>query len=524
MVGWTDITEQQAKASQPRRSLKGSLLTMRNTLTFLLNGERTQVSGIDPTTTVLRWLRETKRLTGTKEGCAEGDCGACTVLVGHIESGRIRYRSINACIAFLPMLEGLSVITVEGVAGPGGALHPCQQAMVECHGSQCGFCTPGFVMSLYGEHLNRRNPTIEKPAQHVDDILAGNLCRCTGYAPIRAAASHMQTLATPAWDEARYGSTVLAALAAIQHNDEVEITGNGRTMRLVATEDQFAAYLEQHPDARIVSGATDVGLWVTKQGRDIARALHMRWSSSKVDRTVMQSDRLRGRSVWWTSAFASLADLPSRDPLGLTELLRRFAGPQVRHSGTIGGNIANASPIGDLAPALLAHGAVVHLRRGKIQREVPLDQFFVSAGKTVLEPGEFITGFHVEEPGQQVLFSVYKVSKRFDDDISAVCGAFFMTIADGKIATARIAYGGMAATPKRATAVEAALVGQPGNSATIEAALDAYDQDFSPITDMRASSSYRMTIAKNLLIRFYLEHTAPDTKLHLVGPRTAIGA
>jgi xanthine dehydrogenase small subunit len=497
---------------------------MRNTLTFLLNGKRTEVSGIDPTTTVLRWLRETQRLTGTKEGCAEGDCGACTVLVGHIDSGRIRYRSINACIAFLPMLEGLSVITVEGVAGPDGALHPCQQAMIDCHGSQCGFCTPGFVMSLYGDHLNRRNPAHYTQPPHVDDLLAGNLCRCTGYAPIRAAASQMQTMATPAWDDARYGATVLAALAAIQHNDEVDITGNGRTLRLVATEDQFADYLVKHPDARIVSGATDVGLWVTKHGRDIPRALHMRWSSARIGRTVMQSDKLDGRSVWWTDAFATIADGQSRDPIGISELLRRFAGPQIRNSGTIGGNIANASPIGDLAPALLAHGAVLHLRRGNAQRQVPLDRFFVSAGKSVLEPGEFIRGFHVEEPDEPVLFSVYKISKRFDDDISAVCGAFALTVDRGTITNARIAYGGMAATPKRALAVEAALIDEPWTRETIDAALNAYDQDFTPLSDMRASAGYRMDVAKNLLVRFFLEHTAPATNLHLVGARAAVGA
>lgn len=490
---------------------------MRDRLTFLLNGERTVVSGIDPTTTVLRWLRETRRLTGTKEGCAEGDCGACTVLVGAIVLGRISYRPINACITFLPMLEGLSVVTVEGVAGPGGALHPCQQAMVDCHGSQCGFCTPGFIMSLYGAYL--ADP--EAPQEPVDDLLAGNLCRCTGYAPIRAAAATMRGLPRPDWDEGRHDATLLAALAAIQHNDAIEISGNDRTMRVAATIDQFAAYYAAHPDARIVAGATDVGLWVTKQGRDLPRLLHLRLASGHDAAPGL--DRLDGTLVHYISAFSSHSACRHNNALGTSELHRRFAGPQVRALGTIGGNIANASPIGDLAPAYLARGAIVHLRRGTEQRMMPLDEFFVGYGKSALQHGEFITGFHWDVHDEPPLFAVYKVSKRFDDDISAVCGAFELRITKDFITHARIAYGGMAATPKRAQAVEAALIGKAWTRATIDAALDAYDIDFKPIDDMRASARYRREVARNLLVRFYLEQTEPAIKTRLTGSDVMVG-
>lgn len=481
--------------------------SMRDDVTFLLNGSRQVVTGISPATTLLEYLRRTLRLKGTKEGCAEGDCGACTVVVGELVDGVVRRRAVNACILLLPMLEGRSVTTVEGLGAEGGALHPVQQAMVDEHASQCGFCTPGFVMSLYATYESEERPG----PQRLNDILAGNLCRCTGYGPIVKAAQSM-------YDAPRVHSTDdKDALAAIAHDETVTLEGDGARGFVPATLDALADLAASHPDAVIVSGATDVGLWITKQHRRIPTFIF-------TSRIAELRDVTRAGTTLSIGAGATWSDL--HEPLGaiypeLGELLRRFASVQVRNSATIGGNIANGSPIGDGPPALIALGASLVLRAGTATRTLPLEDFFIAYGKQDRAAGEIVVGVEVPVIDDPSRFKAYKVSKRFDQDISAVCGCFNIEVRGGAVHEARIAFGGMAATPKRAAAVEAALVGQPWTEATIAAALPAFERDFTPLTDMRGSAAYRMLVAKNLLRRYFHETQHALSETRLVGHNAA---
>ncbi|MDX2203683.1 MAG: xanthine dehydrogenase small subunit [Hyphomicrobiaceae bacterium] len=482
---------------------------MRDYVTFVLNGTTHVVRDVSPSTTLLQHLRRSLRLTGTKEGCAEGDCGACTVVVGELVAGSVRYRAVNACILLLPMLEGKSVTTVEGVCGAGGGLHPVQQALVDQHGSQCGFCTPGFVMSLYAAYVGEARPS----GQRVNDLLAGNLCRCTGYGPIARAATAMYDLPpVAAPDEA-------AALAAIAHADTVRLEGEGEGGRclLPASLDALAELAAAHPEAVILAGATDVGLWITKRHRRIptfiatARVAELRGC-------VREGDVLRiGAGTTWTDLEAPLGAIYP----DLGELIRRFAATQVRNGATIGGNIANGSPIGDGPPALIALGARLVLRKGAATRTIALEDFFIAYGRQDRAPGELVVGIELPVIDDPARFKAYKVSKRFDQDISAVCGCFNIEVAGGQVRSARIAFGGMAATPKRAGTVEAALVGRPWNAATVDAALPLFAHDFTPISDMRGSAGYRMQVAMNLLRRYFHETQHPLAQTRLVGRSAA---
>ncbi|WP_424987865.1 xanthine dehydrogenase small subunit [Microbulbifer sp. S227A] len=438
-------------------------------ITFLLNGETVALSGVSPTMTLLDWLREDRHLTGTKEGCNEGDCGACTVMV--TDGGGAR--ALNACILFLPQLQGKAVRTVEGVSGPDGALHPVQEAMITHHGSQCGFCTPGFVMSMTAAHLNG--------ARDHDDQLAGNLCRCTGYAPIIRAAEAAATQPVPQWVR-----------------DDAPIAPPA-TPLLPESADALAEIYARHPDATLVAGATDVGLWVTKQLRDLDPVIFLN-RCDDLRRIEINASEIRiGAMADMNALGAAMADLhPS-----YAEMIRRYASVQVRNAATVGGNIANGSPIGDNPPALIALGATLHLRKGDLRRSLPLEAFFVAYGKQDRAPGEFVEA--VSFPRQPDRLGCYKLSKRFDQDISAVCGCFNITVENGTVRAARIAFGGMAATPKRAETVEAALIGQPWTAATIRAAQSGFDADFSPMSDMRASSRYRLEIARAMLARYFAE-------------------
>jgi xanthine dehydrogenase small subunit len=522
---------------------------MRDHLTFSLNGETQSVSGIAPATTLLNWLRREKRLVGTKQGCGEGDCGACTVVVGDLHNGRVRYRAVNACILFMAHLEGQIVLTVEHLRGDDGALHPVQQAMVEAHGSQCGFCTPGFVMSLYAAYLSEPKPSRAR----LNEILAGNLCRCTGYGPILAAGEAMCDLPVPAFDRERRALDA-KTLAAMTHAETIELSDGTSRAFMPATVDALADVYAALPDATIVSGATDVGLWVTKQHRELPVLIMTNRVRDDVFTTVRCSPGLAfdprasyspdvipafiaATHVVPSSGVNGTGDKPGDDKGGvwigagvthteavgaielppLTELWRRFAGAQVRNTGTVGGNIANGSPIGDLAPAFIALGATVVLRGGGDVRTVPLEDYFLAYGKQDRRPGEFILGVMLTPLLRADDFAIYKISKRFDDDISAVCGAFNIVIEGGRVVSARVAFGGMAATPKRALAVETALTGKPWTQATVGAARDAFEQDFRPISDMRASAAYRLTVAQNLLVRYFIERTEPQTATRLVG-------
>ncbi|WP_127562309.1 xanthine dehydrogenase small subunit [Nioella ostreopsis] len=446
---------------------------MTDEVVFLLNGAPVRITDQPSTRTLLDWLRETQGLTGTKEGCNEGDCGACTVVVTDAEGSR----AVNGCILFLPQLNGKAVRTVEGISGPDGQMHPVQAAMVEHHGSQCGFCTPGIVASLAAAHTNGETA--------FDDVLAGNLCRCTGYAPIIRAAEAAASQPVPDWMQT--------------DRDAVSVLDAAPLPFAPTSSDELADWYAANPDATLIAGATDVGLWVTKMLRDLSPVAFL---GACADLKTIREDA----SGLHVGAMVSLTDLHAaiapRYP-SFAEMLRRFASTQVRNAATIGGNIANGSPIGDSPPALIALGAELHLRKGDSRRTIPLESFFLDYGKQDRDAGEFVEGITI--PAQPDRLRCYKLSKRFDQDISAVCGCLSITVENGTVTDAKLAYGGMAGIPKRAAHAEAALVGQPWTEETVRTAMAAYGQDFTPLTDMRASSAYRLETAANMLLRYFHE-------------------
>ncbi|UWR30624.1 xanthine dehydrogenase small subunit [Sulfitobacter sp. W002] len=459
-------------------------------ITFLLNGEVVSLSNVSPTTTLLDWLREERGLTGTKEGCNEGDCGACSVMITD-ENGS---RALNGCILFLPQVNGKAVTTVEGMASADGTLHPVQETMIEHHGSQCGFCTPGFVVSMATAHLNG--------ATDHDVQLAGNLCRCTGYAPIIRAA------------EAAAGAPVPAHLRSLKDKLAQDIPApakaEGAPHVQPENSDALAAWYLDNPQATLIAGATDVGLWVTKGFRELGAVAFLNRCADLRGITEDETGLRIGAMTTLTEVEAKLAPLhPS-----LGTMLRRYGSTQVRNAATLGGNIANGSPIGDGPPALIALGATLHLRRGDSRREIALEDFFLDYGKQDRAPGEFVEAILI--PRQHDTLRCYKLSKRFDQDISAVCGCISITGNGTEILTARIAFGGMAATPKRAAAAEAALVGQPWSEDTIRKAMAAMTDDFTPLSDMRASASYRMEAAQNMLLRYFHDANGQATNLQEV--------
>jgi xanthine dehydrogenase small subunit len=461
---------------------------------FLLDGEVIEVEDFDPSDTVLEYLRYTLRRTGTKEGCAEGDCGACTVLLGELAGESVEWRAVNACILFLPMLDGKALKTVESLSS-GGSLHPVQRAMADGHGSQCGFCTPGFVMSLYARSIG----AVGTRGVPVKDVIAGNLCRCTGYGPILDAGE-----ANPP------GPSDDSAIAALLRT--IEPARSGRGWFAPRTSDELAALLIEHPEARIVAGATDVGLWVTKGLRDLGTVLFI-GDVADLKRIDDAPDGLTiGAGVRYTEAIEALTRLHP----DLGELVRRIGGLQVRNAGTIGGNIANGSPIGDMPPALIALGAELVLRKGGERRTIPLETYFLGYGKQDRRPGEFVESVRIPRPEAGALVRIVKLSKRFDSDISAVCGAFAISFEEGRIAAPRVAFGGMAGIPARAPKCEAALTGQLWTEETVEAAARALASDYEPLSDMRGSAAYRVAAAANLLRRLWHEtRNEPVSVLHV---------
>jgi len=468
-----------------------------DSIRFILNGKLHEITSLPPSMTLLQYLRTAVHLTGTKEGCAEGDCGACTVAVGRMEGGKTVFKSINACIAFLPTLDGREVITVEHLGGAEGKPNAVQEAMVKCHGSQCGFCTPGFVMAL----STLVNNTSDASDTDIHDAIAGNLCRCTGYRPILDAAR----LANQSENRALPSDAKL--LATVQRKTMLTYqTPEGKFYSPRSLED-LASVLSIYPDATLLAGGTDVGLWVTKMHMDLPVLVY----TGNIDalRHIRTGDGGLeiGAAVTYQDAFAALAKYDS----SMEDMLSRFASLHIRNAGTIGGNIANGSPIGDGPPPLIALGAKVVLRSKAGERVLPLEDYFIAYRKQNRKPGEFVEKIIVPPKTDTVQFRVYKVSKRFDQDISAVCAAFALDIVDGVVADARIAFGGMAGTPKRADKTEAALKGQPWNGDTLAAAQEKLAEDYQPMTDMRASADYRLDVARNLLQRFFIETTAPET-------------
>ncbi|MBV2142463.1 xanthine dehydrogenase small subunit [Falsochrobactrum sp. TDYN1] len=474
-------------------------VSVRHVIRFLLNGQAVELGHVSPTETLLDYLRLSARLRGTKEGCAEGDCGACTVLVGRVADDELVYESVNACIRFMGSLDGCHVVTIEHLRGSDGGLHPVQKAMIDFHGSQCGFCTPGFVMALYA--LWMRNPRPTDAA--IEKALQGNLCRCTGYEAIIRAARAISDYGTVMEDPlAAERASVLEKIAAMRDGRRVEIGEDSDRMIVPASLDDFAAILAAEPKATIVAGSTDVGLWVTKMMRDISPVVFIGHIEELRAIHAENGVVTIGAGVTYSDAFSFLA---GRIP-PLAQLIDRIGGEQIRNMGTIGGNIANGSPIGDTPPPLIALDAKLTLRRGDERRTIALEDFFIAYGKQDRAPGEFVEAVHVPIPQPDSHFAIYKISKRREEDITAALGAFHLALdAQGNVASIRIAYGGMAATPRRASAVEAVLIGKPWNEATVEAAIDAYSVDYQPLTDMRASAEYRLLVARNLLRRFFIE-------------------
>ncbi|ABR89028.1 xanthine dehydrogenase, subunit A [Janthinobacterium sp. Marseille] len=474
---------------------------MSEPIRFYFRGTTHEVSGISNTRTVLQHLREDMHCTGTKEGCAEGDCGACTVVVGELHGDHLELNTVNSCIQFLPTLDGKALFTVEDLKQSDGCLHPVQQAMVECHGSQCGFCTPGFVMSLWNLYQRDAGSDTALSPRQIDDALSGNLCRCTGYRPIIDAAHRMGELPPVQFDHA----PVIDALRAIQRHEVLSISHDGRTFHAPRTIAQLAALRAELPKARILAGSTDVGLWVTKHMRDLGDIIYI----GQVEALKSIKERSGwleiGAGVTLEKAYAAAHQ---HYPQELSELWQRFASLPVRNAGTLGGNVANGSPIGDSMPWLIALGTHIVLRSVVGEREMPLEDFYLAYQKSALQPNEFVQAVRIPLPRQDVVFRTYKLSKRFDQDISAVCAAFAFELVDGQVRNARIAYGGMAATPKRAALAEAALNGKAWNEENVRAAISLLAQDYAPLSDMRASSAYRMKTAQNLLYRYWLETRA----------------
>jgi xanthine dehydrogenase small subunit len=511
---------------------------------FLLDGAVHDVAQVDPTTTLLNYLRDTLGRRGTKEGCAEGDCGACTVVSVQVaDHNQLEYQAFNACIALLPALDGCELLTVESLGKP-NALHPVQQALVEAHGSQCGFCTPGFVMSLFA--LYKHAPAIDRAT--VNNCLAGNLCRCTGYRPIIDAALSMHAVGA-AVPETKRTRLTRSAVALDQAAADDNVAGDGEVAaQLRALRDgaivrlrggdagerpgadisggpnelyaptalaDACAYLAEFPDATIVAGGTDVGLWITKQHRDLPRILYLRKIDSLRNIESCSDAWHIGACVAVTAVYNALAGTwPSLD-----ELWRRFASPPIRNMATLGGNIANGSPIGDSMPALIALQAELVLTSAIGARQLPLDAFYHGYRKTDLAVGEIVTSIKLPKPTAGQFFRAFKISKRADQDISALCAAFCVNVVDGRIESCRIAFGGMSAVPARAYQTEQSLVGAMLlDAGPVDAQLDmaqalqdeakqALGQDFAPIDDLRASAAYRQLVAANLLGKFLTELT-----------------
>lgn len=458
------------------------------TVRFVINGELIELADIDPNETVLDFIRYRLRRTGTKEGCAEGDCGACTVLVGELAPthDKIHWRAVNACIQLLPMLHGKAVLTVESLSSDGN-LQPLQSRMASNGSTQCGFCTPGFVMSLYARSITGSGSDLP-----VQDTIAGNLCRCTGYGPILDAA---QTDSAVERDD----TEVIKALSAIQSLEGAQGRYRQREWFAPKTIEELDELRAAHPDAQMIAGATDVGLWVTKQLRSLDKIIFLS-DVQGLDRIETVDGGLSiGATARYADAHYALAGLHP----DLGELVRRIGGLQVRNAGTVGGNIANASPIGDGPPAFIALGAQLTLRNVDGRRTMPLEDYFLDYGRQDQRPTEFVESLWIPRPAPEDIIYMSKLSRRFDSDISAVCGAFALKVANGLIIQARVAFGGMAPIPRRATACEEALTGRPFSAETIERAADALRHDYTPLTDLRGSAAYRLDVASNLLWRLW---------------------
>ena len=482
--------------------LPGKLDVAQSVIRFLLNNRAMTVDDVAPTMSVLEYLRQRTACMGTKEGCAEGDCGACTVVIGECRHGEIVMKTVNACIRFMPTLQGKALFTVEYLRGENGRLHPVQQAMVDCHASQCGFCTPGFVMSLWGLYINGAG---SKNANETDDTsvrraITGNLCRCTGYRPIIEAGKRMFDMPTIHFDRIALAQ-MLASLTQAQTTQGTCYENQGRRFFMPRTLAELIKLRSAFPESTILAGGTDIGLWVNKQFRELGDIVY---TGEVAELRAIIDDATEmaiGAAVPLTQVYASLQHIYPE----MNEMWERFASMPIRNAGTLGGNIANGSPIGDAMPALMVLGARVTLSNATRSRQLPLEELYVGYQQLAILPDEILVSIHIPKPTPRLRFRVYKLSKRFDSDISALCAAFAIEMDGASIRKIRIAYGGMAATPRRAARTEATMLGKRWDEATLNLAMESLSQDFAPLTDLRASADYRMNAARNLVRRFHLE-------------------
>lgn len=464
---------------------------------MLLNGQYTEVHNVRPTDSVLDHLRRQQHLPGTKEGCAEGDCGACTVVVGELHDEELRLRTVNACLLWVPMLDGKALFTVEYLRQADGSLHPVQQAMVEHHGSQCGFCTPGFIMSLWSCYVAHQAKGTLPSREELAYTLTGNLCRCTGYRPILDAGEAMFSLPAAAFDQA----SLCAALSTMQRSESLCLPHPEGDFHAPGSLEQLVEMKGDNEAITILAGCTDIGLWVNKQFRDLGDIAYI-CNIPELRQIRESSDALTiGAGVSLTDAYQSIA---RRYPQ-LHLLWDRFASVPIRNAGTLGGNVANGSPIGDSMPWLLVLEAQVELCSRRGRRTIPLEQLYTGYMKKSMAADEIISAVILPLAPQGLQFRTYKLAKRRDSDISAVCAAFAFRLDGTTVVEPRVAYGGMAAIPARARACESALRGKPWTEATVREAMQALSEDFTPLDDMRASAAYRIKTARNLLYRCFLE-------------------
>jgi len=475
---------------------------MKNSIAFVLDGNVVEIgfdrsSNLTPTTTVLNYLRSLPQHRGVKEGCAEGDCGACTVVVGELKADKsIEYRAVDSCLMFLPMLHGKQLVTVENLKSPSGHLHPVQQAMVDAHGSQCGFCTPGIVMTLFALYKGAKKP----PKNEIADALAGNLCRCTGYEPILKAAA--DACHGNGKDHFTVDETRIAALLNSIARDGVSLSTESQRYDQPATLDDVLTLIGKFPDAIIINGATDVALRVTKKFEILPHLI----DCSRIAELEAISRDDRALSVGAGARISEVMNLVEKDFPALYQMLTVFAARQIRNVATLGGNIGTASPIGDTLPVLIAYGAGIVLRSRRGTRTVSADSFVKGYRKTERQPDELITAIVLPRQSASTRVRAYKVSKRCDLDIATVSAAFRLDLDDkGIVSDITLAYGGMAECTKRSIKAEAFLKGKPWNRQEVEKAQRLVDADFSPISDVRGSAEFRRIAARNILLKFWSE-------------------
>jgi len=464
-----------------------------NTIKFIFENKIKQIQNPDPNETILNYIRLKLKKTGTKEGCAEGGCGACTVVIGELKKNNIVYKAINSCISFTTSLEGKQLLVVEDLKLKNGSLHPVQSAMVNYHGSQCGFCTPGFVMSLFSMYKN--NTSYDKKI--IEESISGNLCRCTGYRPIIDAAKSLKNIKSDQFEKNKVKTITL--LQKIRPKN-IFIKNENKRYFAPRTVNELKKIIKKYPNLDFLSGGTDLSLVVTKQRKDLENIIYL----NSIDELNYIKENNKYIEVGATTSLIRFGQFIKKYYSDFNIILKRYGSVQIRNVATMAGNIATASPIGDSLPLLLSLDASIVLESFNTRTILPLKNFFVGYRKTRLKKGQFISSIRIPIFKKNI-FKAYKISKRIDDDISSVCASFNLSIVNKKIKNIKIAYGGMAAVPKRAIYCEKILLNSNFSEDIIFKAQKSLEKDFQPIDDMRASKNYRMEIAKNLLLKCFTE-------------------